>query len=173
MSDEDELVAEWLSTHSEREDATCTVEEHYNHYGDRGVVDLVIETEGKTTLVEMKSEAAVKAATGANEIIRQCKRHAEYYFKDKTTPRGAVKKLCLVFYTTPLTWQHLLDNIDMYRSFYDRQVSGCYIDVSFSHPDADRSIKPLHPVLGYETDRFEEQLDVEGQTALDAAGVDL
>lgn len=95
------------------------VEQHYNHYGDRGVVDLVAQdtTTDDIHLYEIKSTAAIESATGANEIIRQFNRMRRYYFRDQSTatPKGNVTfELCFV--PTYECYRHVHTNTELYRS---------------------------------------------------------
>lgn len=60
-------------------------EQHYNHYGDRGVIDLVVirdprdkKKKGSVSCIEVKSHL-----DSADEIIRQINRSKEYFPRDK------------------------------------------------------------------------------------------
>lgn len=91
--DEDEVTNALIQWHksSAREaieagdtdaDVEILPEAHYNHYGNRGVVDLYAIMGGWNGHVyEIKSETAVRNATGANEVIRQFNRMREYFSK--------------------------------------------------------------------------------------------
>lgn len=62
-------------------------EAHYDHYGWRGIPDLYIVFQRPNSLweqhlYEIKSEYAVKAATEANEIIRQFNQMRLWFFED-------------------------------------------------------------------------------------------
>ena len=93
-------------------------EVHYNHYGSRGVVDLVtVAGYGHTTTVrELKSEHAVEKSTGANEILRQFNKQQSYFKKgveDSRIPTEDVRHK-LIFEATQKTIEHVVDNISLY-----------------------------------------------------------
>jgi hypothetical protein len=125
---EDDLVRrqiQWLQSiaHINQEDLEIEIEAHYNHYGDRGVVDLVgRDTSGRlgrdqeVYLFEMKSDAAVKQATGANEILRQFNRMREYFFKDESRRQAEMVNFELVFTPTERALDHFIENVDLYLS---------------------------------------------------------
>ncbi|MFP9062541.1 hypothetical protein ACLI4R_18745, partial [Natrialbaceae archaeon A-chndr2] len=103
-------------------------EAHYNHYGDRGVVDLYIEQSttygGKEGIVlELKSEAAVRESTGANEIIRQFNRMREYFFKGSShdPPESIIFELCFV--PTEYNIRHIYENLDLYYSSVEQRLT--------------------------------------------------
>ncbi len=67
------------------DDADVRLEEPYNHYGTRGVVDVYARTappERVTYLAELKADPAVRMASGANEILRQYRRTERYFYRD-------------------------------------------------------------------------------------------
>jgi hypothetical protein len=101
-------------------------EAHYNNYGTRGVVDLLIEEKHQMhksyNLIEMKSAAALDQATGANEIIRQFNRMRQYFFKDDDRDPGAYHSYCLEFLPSPETLNHLSENAVAYRSAVNANV---------------------------------------------------
>lgn len=106
----------------ERDESNAKIEvypeAHYNHYGNRGVVDLYIEKSGwEGTVYEFKSESAVQNVTGANEIIRQFNKMKEYFFRGSShdIPSHWIH-FELVFTPTPHNVLHLLENADMYAS---------------------------------------------------------
>lgn len=97
-------------------------EVHYNHYGTRGVVDLVVVEDhpdgpGATTHVfEMKSDEAIRSATGANEILRQFNKQQSFFEKGIVDSEITIDnvKHQLVFAASSFTVQHVLDNISLY-----------------------------------------------------------
>lgn len=99
-------------------------EEHYNHYGDRGVVDLYCATSGWSGhLYEIKSESAVRHATGANEILRQFNRMRQHFYPgtEHTTPLEVRFELC--FTPTAYNARHLLTNAEMYAQSVENDLS--------------------------------------------------
>ena len=96
-------------------------EVHYNHYGDRGVVDLLqtdtYETSQTMRVYELKCQPAIEAATGANEILRQFNRHRTYFFKGtdyKATDYEGVT-FELTFAATQPCYEHVRDNWSQYK----------------------------------------------------------
>lgn len=93
-------------------------EAHYNYYGTRGVADLYLTIgDWDGTLYELKSEAALRNATGANEIIRQFNKMRENFFRGSshTVPRKWLTyELC--FTPSEATFRHLAANADLYRA---------------------------------------------------------
>lgn len=132
MSKEDKLVNSAIEYHKEDKTETQTLdvtpEAPYNYYGNRGVADLfvrqaelvnnaIIKTKvNYDYLYEMKGGAAIRNATGANEIIRQFNRMRKYFYKDenRTTPQTAHIELCFVI--EPQTVEHVARNFQMYKS---------------------------------------------------------
>lgn len=120
MSKEDQLVNWLIESH---DGDGYEVEVPYNHYGDRGVVDLVLN-DGEYTrhadmirAIEVKSPEAVMKATGANEIIRQFKRQKKYFQKGSSYRPGKYKvSHHLVFVATPETRKHVENNRWMYSN---------------------------------------------------------
>lgn len=103
-------------------------EAHYHHYGWRGVPDLYIVFQRPSSLweqhlYEIKSEYAVKAATGANEIIRQFNQMRRWFFEDDERyvrePRFDFEDVFLhfelVFIPTEYTILHIFDNKELYN----------------------------------------------------------
>jgi len=114
-------------------------EVHYNYYGDRGVVDLHLE-KGVTNatgqdriyteeVCEIKSESAIRNATGANEIVRQFKRHCRYFYQDPSRKpqveyydrAGVVFRLA--FEATEDVYQHVCENWHMYSGLTHNATS--------------------------------------------------
>lgn len=125
MSKEDELVNALVRMAKESslyDRVEVTPEAHYNNYGTRGVADLHIRAVEETeygarysdTVYEVKSESAVRSATGANEIIRQYNRMRENFYEDDRRKRPHNASFELVFEITPYTVQHVAENIEMY-----------------------------------------------------------
>lgn len=110
---------------------SIAAEEHYNHYGDRGVVDLFVsEGEWQDHLYELKSEHAVREATGANEIIRQFNKMRKFFYEgtDHFPAEDVQFELC--FTPSDLTFEHLAENADMYASVVQNDKSGLSSSVS-------------------------------------------
>jgi len=106
------------------------LEKHYNYYGDRGIVDIVDvrrydSCKPKLDIYELKSEAAIEDATGANEIIRQFNRHQEYFFdgQDEYQPYNTYREITflLTFYACEKTIDHIDENIELYHNAADAE----------------------------------------------------
>jgi len=113
------------------------LEKQYNHYGDRGVVDVVVEdyADNAMWVVELKGDSAVNEATGANEIIRQFNRHREYFFEgvDKRYSAERNKRVFMLsFAATDRCWEHLKDNWPLYENLSSKHR----VVVSLEHPDS-------------------------------------
>lgn len=103
-------------------------EAHYDHYGHRGWPDLFAvflrpaEALFEYHLIEVKSEHAVKTATGANEIIRQFNQMRRYFYEDDrhhvALPEFEFQEVVLVFelafIPTDHTILHIFDNKRIY-----------------------------------------------------------
>lgn len=112
-----------------------SLEEPYDHYGNRGQVDCYVRTRADTRfdyLIELKADAAVREATGANEIIRQFRRMERYFYKDeehairrslgRTEP---AVRLLLLFAPTVACVEHVAEHRALYESVEpETQVSG-------------------------------------------------
>lgn len=97
----------------------------YNHYGDRGVVDLVGENErdgepNTLHVLELKSDAALREMTGANEILRQFNRHREYFIDGTDyNPRDYTDVVFeLAFAATPSCIEHVTENWSVYDTVH-------------------------------------------------------
>lgn len=99
-------------------------EVHYNHYGTRGVVDLVEVIQWKDhpgcdpNAIELKSDAAIDQPTGANEILRQFNKQISYFSKgvaDNRVPTNGLQHK-LVFEATKKTITHVVENISLYAN---------------------------------------------------------
>lgn len=125
------------------EDMSIELEVQYNHYGDRGVVDLVVEHESPTNIleiIELKSDSAIESATGANEIIRQFKSHKKYFFKGSDyTKRGCKHIFILGFAATEKALSHLFENKALYRNLSSKERVSIYA----YHPDIQIRARPL------------------------------
>ncbi|WP_336023771.1 hypothetical protein [Halobellus salinisoli] len=102
------------------------LEEPYDHYGNRGSVDLYVRTrppERVEYLVELKADPAVRMASGANEILRQYRRMERYFYEDdehvlrkrlgRTEP---ALNLLLLFAPTAKCVEHVYENRRLYGS---------------------------------------------------------
>jgi hypothetical protein len=135
---EDELVdslIKWEKEHTDTlEDLDNTSinlkinpEASYNHYGNRGFVDLFTEKKypqgySEAHAFELKSESAVREVTGANEIVRQFNKMREYFFKGSNynVPKDLVFELC--FTPTESNIRHILKNIEVYESITNQEL---------------------------------------------------
>lgn len=129
-------------------------EKHYNYYGDRGVVDLFTRKVGPNlnehSLYEVKSESAVNAATGANEIIRQFNRMCEYFYKGTSVEYPDASQLSptaeLSFVLTEETLSHVLENKGMYQTIHRQTIGdeGNQIETRVLLRSLDLPTVPLH-----------------------------
>lgn len=152
---EDEIVNSLIQWHREGERLSRELgesdggveifpEAHYNHYGNRGVVDLYTITGGWDGHVyEVKSEFAVKNSTGANEILRQYNRTREFFPEGSSCPMPTSKlnfELC--FSPAEYNARHVIDNADIYAEAAKSNISkNSEIDIGnricFRLPDPD------------------------------------
>jgi len=135
-SNEDKITKHLIEWHQSQnhKNPEFEAEPHYNHYGDRGVADLLVkesyESGGSTVrnslIYEIKSESALKKSTGANEIIRQFKRHCRYFFKDDSRKlrRNSGSGFYLVFEATPMCWEHYKNNHGLYSTLSVDDIEG-------------------------------------------------
>jgi len=104
----------------------CHPEAHYNHYGDRGAVDLwsreYYEQSMVDTVYEVKSDAAIREATGANEILRQWNRSREYFYKHESRVPPRRVQFVLQFMPTALSLNHLAENVEMYAAAQNKTL---------------------------------------------------
>jgi len=165
MSQEDELAKAVMESSTDRDYYNREVqpEVHYNHYGSRGVVDLVEVlqfAEGETpsiTVYEFKSESAVRNATGANEIIRQFNRHKRSFFKGSRYNEVKYVDVSfeLAFYATDFNFRHIQSNADLYRSVEENGGFGENTAfVSVRHPEVESNGHPLKDVEVHGQDRW-------------------
>lgn len=143
MSSEDKMVNLLIDSKPSEWNPNFDPEVSYNDYGSRGVVDLVGITEfhhtewqidwlkarGHTNVAarnrqkaieiyEIKSEYAIKNATGANEVIRQCKSHEQHFFNGSEYDRSEYDYVDWILHVenTPMNILHLYENMNMYKS---------------------------------------------------------
>lgn len=116
-------------------------EVHYNHYGSRGCVDMVETGEflgdSYINIYELKSDSAIEEVTGANELLRQVKRHAKYFFDgtdDYPRRKYGEAHFFLMFYATRNAVKHVRKNKELYRTAEDRHSFGG-IHVSVWHEE--------------------------------------
>lgn len=124
---EDDLAARVVD-HFEATDGTAEIhlEEPYDHYGNRGVADVYVRTwtpERVDYLVELKSDAAVRRATGANEVLRQFRRMERYFYRDdahtirpKLNREGPAVNFLLLFAPSPTCVYHVAQHRSLYAS---------------------------------------------------------
>ena len=124
---EDELATAVVDHYAAvHDDPEVRLEEPYDAEGRRGVVDVYVRLrtpERVDHVIELKSDAAVRRATGANEILRQYRRMERYFHADdrhairpklgRTEP-GARYLLC--FAPTPTCVHHVATHRSLYGS---------------------------------------------------------
>lgn len=145
---EDSIVASIIekAEYNYGDSAAVIPEVHYNYYGDRGVVDAVMEvvhhpskdevdelveantvprdwaeralTSKHLTVHEVKSEMALDGVTGANEVVRQFNRHREYFFKGSGYTPSNYQSVSwqLVFAPSEAVYQHISDHVQIYQN---------------------------------------------------------
>ncbi|MFC7164554.1 hypothetical protein [Halospeciosus flavus] len=133
--DKDEIMTEIVTSYREYEEDDdivsfdISVEEPYNHYGERGVVDIYVDQthsdggDPDDYIFEMTSDATLDAVTGANEILRQFQRMVKYFYEDDghsfyhqdfRNPDRHPVSFCLVFAPTTRCVKHVFDNLELY-----------------------------------------------------------
>ncbi|WP_058365284.1 hypothetical protein [Haloparvum sedimenti] len=108
------------------EPAEVRLEEPYDAEGAHGVADAHVRArtpERVDYLVELKADAAVRHATGANEVLRQYRRMERYFYRDddhairptlgRTSP---AVHLLLLFAPTPACVHHVAEHASLYAS---------------------------------------------------------
>jgi len=117
------VVTHFRAAHDE---VTVALEEPYDHYGNRGQVDVYVRTrDGPRVdhLIELKADAAVRRATGANEVVRQFRRMEGYFYRGSDhglrrrlgrTEPGV--RLLLLFAPTVACVEHVADHASLYES---------------------------------------------------------
>ncbi|UVE52471.1 hypothetical protein KU306_17840 (plasmid) [Haloferax larsenii] len=108
------------------DDVEIHLEEPYDHYGNRGVADVYVRVrtpEPVDYLIELKADAAVRHATGANEVLRQYRRMERYFYKDdehQVRPRlareGPGVNVLLLFAPTSRCVRHVHEHRALYES---------------------------------------------------------
>lgn len=169
MSQEDAIVSRIIESANSLNNTSVNVEVPYNHYGSRGVVDLVVEqttppdqsrleetlksneyltedvakrmlTSTYLWVYEVKSESAVNGATGANEIIRQFNSHREYFFRGSDYENTYTGvKWALAFEFTQPVFEHVEENEVIYGSLDEEE--GVWIE--WWHPEDSRLPGPF------------------------------
>lgn len=100
-------------------------EMQYHHYGNRGAVDLVLTylendpVRGcDVSVYELKSDSAIRQATGANEIARQFTHQQEYFERGQDQFNSPPDYLYhfLLFDYSEFAVNHVWDNKDLYLS---------------------------------------------------------
>lgn len=124
---EDELATALVDHYGAApEPAEVRLEEPYDAEGAHGVADAYVRTrtpERVDRLVELKADAAVRRATGANEVLRQYRRMERYFYRDddhairptlgRTSP---AVRLLLLFAPTPACVHHVGEHRSLYAS---------------------------------------------------------
>ena len=115
------VVDHYAATHG---DPTIRLEEPYDADGRRGVVDVYVRIrtpEPVDTVIELKSDAAVRRATGANEVLRQFRRMERYFHADdahRVEPKlgrdGPAARYLLLFAPTPTCVHHVATHRSLY-----------------------------------------------------------
>ena len=124
---EDELATRVVDHYAAaHENPAIQLEEPYDADGRRGIVDVYVRLhtpERVDHVVELKSDAAVRRATGANEVLRQYRRMERYFHADaahairpklQRTEPGARFLLC--FAPTPTCVYHVATHRTLYAS---------------------------------------------------------
>lgn len=134
---------------------TAHPEQHYDHYGNRGSVDLFTRFEGhddgritlRDAIYEVKADTAIEQSTGANEIIRQYNKHREYFYTGTDFRDPDRARFELVFIPTPTTIQHLIENASIYAAVNDTQIHERDYwreGITLREPGCPR---PVHPIV--------------------------
>ncbi|MFW5917462.1 MAG: hypothetical protein ACOCRD_03525 [Halorubrum sp.] len=124
---EDELATRVVDHYAAaHDDPEIRLEEPYDADGRRGIVDVYVRLrtpERVDHVIELKGDAAVRRATGANEILRQYRRMERYFHADSAhairpkigrTEPGARYLLC--FAPTPTCVHHVGTHRSLYGS---------------------------------------------------------
>lgn len=185
---EDDLVNALIKSRRANfgENVKLHVEPHYNYYGDRGIADLYERRTddnayGRTRrgfLYEIKGDAAIESATGANEIIRQFNRMTTYFFKDESwNPPEQLIVFRLLFLPTQTAVEHLSSNQAMYKEvmnktpdFESRAKLNTKVEIGIQHPESNF---PLRLFRSGGDDNIREELEASFPNCLDALGDDL
>ena len=124
---EDELATAVVDHYTAvNDDPEVRLEEPYDADGRRGVVDAYVRLrtpERVDHVIELKADAAVRRATGANEVLRQYRRMERYFHADERhalrpklgrTEPGA--RFLLLFAPTPTCVHHVATHRSLYGS---------------------------------------------------------
>jgi hypothetical protein len=146
-SKEDEYIRNYIDQNPSIADYHLEVP--YNYYGSRGFVDAVFEWDWEEEptygIFEVKSEDAIREATGSNEIIRQMQKMSSYFYEGqkKVIVDNKNHFFRLDIIDTEYNRQHLLDNFELYQSMSDgHEVVSPRNTVQLVSQDATRN----HPV---------------------------
>jgi len=117
------VVTHFRAAHDE---VTVALEEPYDHYGNRGQLDVYVrshDTPRVDHLIELKADAAVRRATGANEVLRQFRRAERYFYRgsDHAVRRRLGRtepgvRLLLLFAPTATCVEHVAEHASLYES---------------------------------------------------------
>lgn len=117
------VVDHYGAVHDEPE---IRLEEPYDADGRRGVVDVYVRLrlpDRVDHVIELKSDAAVRRATGANEVLRQYRRMERYFHADeahrlrpKVGRAGPGARYLLFFAPTPTCVHHVATHRTLYDS---------------------------------------------------------
>ena len=124
---EDELAAPVVTHFRASHDAvTVELEEPYDHYGNRGQLDVYVRVRDSPRvdhLIELKADAAVRRATGANEVLRQFRRAEQYFYpgSDRGVRRRLGRtepgvRLLLLFAPTVACVEHVAEHAALYET---------------------------------------------------------
>ncbi|GAB6877887.1 hypothetical protein JCM17823_01610 [Halorubrum gandharaense] len=124
---EDELATRVVDHYDVvHDDAEIRLEEPYEAGSSRGVADVYVRTktpERVDRVVELKGDAAVRRATGANAVLRQFRRMERYFYDDNA--HAIRRKLgrtepgvhfLLLFAPTPTCVHHVATHASLYGS---------------------------------------------------------
>jgi len=144
---EDELASAVTSTVGD-DSTEWKPEVHYNHYGDRGVVDLLqIQTYDECDhlrVYELKCQSAIESVTGANEILRQFNRHRTYFFRGSSYDASDYSSITfeLTFAATQPCYQHVRNNWHQYKHIARDLSDKVSTQLLFRSPDAEYPFIP-------------------------------
>jgi hypothetical protein len=124
---EDELASSVVEHFSAGfEEAAVHLEEPYDHYGNRGSVDVYVRVRDPAPvdyLVELKADPALRYASGPNEMLRQYRRMERYFYKDdehelrkRLAREGPGVYVLLLFAPTVDCVEHVAEHRPLYES---------------------------------------------------------
>ena len=124
---EDDLAARVVEHFGAAFEASAIdLEEPYDHYGNRGAVDVYVRVRSPAPvdyLIELKSDPALRYATGPNEILRQYRRMERYFYKDdehdvrpKLARTGPGVHFLLLFAPTRNCVEHVAEHRPLYET---------------------------------------------------------